>query len=328
MADLEDKYLADQLTPEELQQLRKDVALQTDREVGDVMQRRWLGAHFEDRFEASDGLMADVKHTLMSQLHHDIGLQRSSWRTHIWAVAAIALILLLAGTTWYFYQLGSAALSQSVVVATGGGEHAHVALPDGTVLELNGNSRVTYAPQDFNQGRRHVFLVGEAYVKVTKDAAHPFKLTTEKAQVAVFGTTFNISAYPHSSATELSLEEGSVNFTSLKTNTYVSLKAGQKVTMDNLSGSMKTYNLKTDVVDAGLWRQGVIVFRNAPLSEVLDKVEEVFSVEVITRVPDYADDLLTGVVSNRNINDILDVIRKTYHLRVVKQGQKVIISKD
>uniref|UniRef100_A0AB33JCK2 FecR domain-containing protein n=2 Tax=unclassified Prevotella TaxID=2638335 RepID=A0AB33JCK2_9BACT len=328
MADLEDKYLADQLTPEELQQLRKDVALQTDREVGDVMQRRWLGAHFEDRFEASDGLMADVKHTLMSQLHHDIGLQRSSWRTHIWAVAAIALILLLAGTTWYFYQLGSAALSQSVVVATGGGEHAHVALPDGTLLELNGNSRVSYAPQDFNQGRRHVSLVGEAYVKVAKDATHPFKLTTEKAQVVVLGTTFNLAAYPQSDITELSLEEGSVNFTSLQTNTYVSLKAGQKVTMDNLSGSMKTYNLKTDVVDAGLWRQGVIVFRNAPLSEVLDKVEEVFSVEVITKVPDYADDVLTGVVSNRNINDILDVIRKTYHLRVVKQGQKVIISKD
>jgi len=55
-------------------------------------------------------------------------------------------------------------------------------LPDGTKVFLNAGTTLRY-PDHFEGGSREVYLNGEAYLEVTKDAEHPFVVKTEEVEV-------------------------------------------------------------------------------------------------------------------------------------------------
>ena len=75
-----------------------------------------------------------------------------------------------------------------------GGEFC-LQLSDGTMVWLNSDTRLRY-PVAFSGKERAVELQGEAYFEVTKDRAHPFIVRTAGADVRVYGTSFNVNAYP------------------------------------------------------------------------------------------------------------------------------------
>ena len=75
------------------------------------------------------------------------------------------------------------------------GEKYSIVLPDGTKVFLNAGTTLRY-PDHFEGGSREVYLNGEAYLEVTKDAEHPFVVKTEEVEVKVLGTVFNVNAYP------------------------------------------------------------------------------------------------------------------------------------
>lgn len=74
------------------------------------------------------------------------------------------------------------------------GKLAKVVLPDGTEAYLYASSKLTY-PSTFVGGTRDVALEGEAYFKVTHDAAHPFIIHAAGATTRVLGTELNVRAY-------------------------------------------------------------------------------------------------------------------------------------
>ena len=75
-----------------------------------------------------------------------------------------------------------------------GGEYQLI-LSDGTRIWMNAESLLRY-PTSFIGEKREVFLEGEAFFEVAKDAKHPFIVHTNRHSVEVLGTSFNISAYP------------------------------------------------------------------------------------------------------------------------------------
>ena len=80
----------------------------------------------------------------------------------------------------------------TLVISRGG--DFKVTLADGTIVWLNSCTRLRY-PLDFKGDVREVFLEGEAYFEVAKDAKHPFVVRTADVDVRVLGTRFNLSAY-------------------------------------------------------------------------------------------------------------------------------------
>lgn len=89
------------------------------------------------------------------------------------------------------------------------GESLEVALPDGSVIVLAADSRLTY-PASFDGDTRHVELVGECFASIAKNPAKPFILTSGKVDVVVKGTQFNVKSRRSSSEVEVALVEGSV----------------------------------------------------------------------------------------------------------------------
>lgn len=81
-------------------------------------------------------------------------------------------------------------------------------LSDGTQVWLNAQTRFTY-PVAFGQGERRVCLEGEAYFEVMPGHAS-FLVETQRMNVRVLGTSFNVNAYPDEETTVATLVRGKV----------------------------------------------------------------------------------------------------------------------
>ena len=87
------------------------------------------------------------------------------------------------------------------------GQMSSVILPDGTKVQLNSGSKLVYA-SGFNSGERTVNLEGEAFFNVAKDKKHSFIIKTKSLDFKVYGTSFNVQAYPEDSEINTTLVEG------------------------------------------------------------------------------------------------------------------------
>ncbi|MDE7374724.1 MAG: FecR family protein, partial [Odoribacter sp.] len=75
------------------------------------------------------------------------------------------------------------------------GAEYQLTLSDGTRVWLNAETELKY-PVTFTGEVREVTLEGEAYFEVAKNSARPFVVKSEKLEIKVLGTSFNVKAYP------------------------------------------------------------------------------------------------------------------------------------
>ncbi|MEO1010416.1 MAG: FecR family protein, partial [Bacteroidota bacterium] len=91
------------------------------------------------------------------------------------------------------------------------GKKFNIQLSDGSVVQLNSGSSITY-PVNFIAGEdRKIALQGEAFFEVQKDSIHPFLVNTGLLEIEVLGTRFNVIAYTEDEETNVVLTEGSVS---------------------------------------------------------------------------------------------------------------------
>lgn len=123
-------------------------------------------------------------------------------------IAAVLAIVLLGTHYWTGkHQVPEDKTWQSIYVPAG--QRAELRLADGTKVWLNSRSTLTF-PGDFKGDTRQVRLDGEGYFAVTKNVEQPFIVETNKCNVKVLGTEFNVMAYAADSVWETSLLEGAV----------------------------------------------------------------------------------------------------------------------
>ena len=89
------------------------------------------------------------------------------------------------------------------------GKRTNVVFADGTKICVNAGTRVVY-PEVFLDDSREIYVEGEIYLEVFRDESRPFIVRTEKMNVRVLGTTFNISAYKNQTESSVVLVEGKV----------------------------------------------------------------------------------------------------------------------
>ena len=92
------------------------------------------------------------------------------------------------------------------------GKYASLQLSDGTKVWLNAGSRMVYPPI-FKGKYREVYLQGEGYFEVTKNAEMPFHVKTDRLSVEVLGTKFDVMAYSQENQFSTLLLEGKVSLT-------------------------------------------------------------------------------------------------------------------
>ncbi|WP_025744065.1 FecR family protein [Aquimarina pacifica] len=150
------------------------------------------------------------------------------------------------------------------------GEKLAVILPDGSKIQLNANSTLSHKRFLWLDNRR-VNLQGEAYFEVEK--GKDFEVVTDYGKVTVLGTKFNIKT--RSKLFELNCFEGAVRFDTFTTEEYHILEKGDQVLISD--GELQNQKIKEDLPN---WIQGISVFRDRPLQEVLDELSIQYKITV------------------------------------------------
>lgn len=155
------------------------------------------------------------------------------------------------------------------------GKSYTIVLADGTQVWMYAGSRLTY-PSRFIGDERNVYLYGEAYFKVAKDAAHPFVISTDNAEARVLGTELNVSCYDASSS-HIALIKGSVEVKSKSSDSPVRLVPGQGATITS-SSAIQVAAEEMDGYE--YWRNGYIYFDDARLLDVALAIGRWYNVNV------------------------------------------------
>ena len=92
-------------------------------------------------------------------------------------------------------------------ITTGRTTPFRLQFPDGTSVQLSHASSLSAV---FHEGQRLVTLTGEALFETAKNTHVPFTVFTEKAQIEVLGTVFNVSAYDDEPTGAISLLSGAI----------------------------------------------------------------------------------------------------------------------
>ena len=206
-------------------------------------------------------------------------------------------------------------------ITTPRGKDYEVVLSDGTEVLLNADSKLIF-PVHFSGANRTVRLVGEAYFKVTKNKHCPFIVMTDKVATKVYGTEFNLKAYPHSGV-NVTLISGSVAVNS--EGKEVMLKPGQNAEL-NSNHEFEVTTVDTECYTQ--WKDGYFYFDNVPLIEVVRDLGRWYNVNIEIRDNSLMSYRLHFVASRKaSVKEFVDNLNVFNYLSVVQKGNRLIIDK-
>lgn len=227
-------------------------------------------------------------------------------------IAAIALIVLLP---WAAYRQGAEDMREglgNITMQTPAGAKTQLNLPDGTMVWLNADSRLTCS-QGFGVSDRHISLTGEAYFNVARNEKLPFEINSRELDLKVLGTRFNYAAYPSESTIRVDLIEGSVTLLNNADGSHMTLQPGQRMTYNRISRRMTRRNIDTSMTAA--WHKGRLHFDETPLSEIAATLSRTYGRKVSVE----------DRISNRRFYGSFDTNRDSLEdvLRMISKTNKV-----
>jgi len=149
--------------------------------------------------ELSDSEIESIAEKLRYTIQPPAGETRmwSFYKSGWFKIAAVLVLLFTIGTCIYLYSLRRSFSPQEYQSAgRKKDKKSHpgiVKLPDGSYAILKPGSKLDF-PATFTKGRREVFLSGEAFFEVKKDASQPFIVYTAEMVTKVLGTSFTVRA--------------------------------------------------------------------------------------------------------------------------------------
>lgn len=155
------------------------------------------------------------------------------------------------------------------------GKRSFLTLADGSRVWVNSGSRIAY-PFVFGKNRE-IYLMGEAYLEVARDASSPFIVHTDQCSIEVLGTVFNVSAYPSQSSSSVVLVEGSVNVKS-QDDSSVTLSPGELV---NVSEGTLSEVESVDVEPHISWVHNILMCKKESLTTVFDKLQTCYGKKIV-----------------------------------------------
>ena len=205
------------------------------------------------------------------------------------------------------------------------GTFYHLVLSDGTKVWLNADSKIRY-PISFGQDRREVSLRGEGYFEVAKDSTRPFIVSTDKMDVKVLGTTFDVNTYEDEGKSFVVLVEGLVEVSAGKGESRI-ITPGYMAEVDMHDVQAKIHVSKCDTEHYIAWKSGNFSFRNASLTEILKRVSRYYDVTVI-REQVFEEEYYTGDVSSDvSLESLLAVIESSTSVSFKVERKIVYVQK-
>lgn len=191
----------------------------------------------------------------------------------------------------------------SQTYTTAKGELRTVKLADGTVIDLNGGSKLTVTLG--RHDRRVTLPEGEAVFDVAADEARPFLVAAGDRTVRVVGTRFDVRE--RSGNLSVTVERGVVEVLPAKgvVGRTWRLHAGQR--LDHVYGAQTVEIHAADPAQVFSWRSGRLIYRDRPLGDVIADLNAQFPTPIRLEDPALGDIRVSGVLV---LDDQSAVIRR------------------
>lgn len=239
------------------------------------------------------------------------GAQTNRRRVMFGAIAA-SLVFAVSAGVW-------TQMPQPYDVMTGPGQREIVALPDGSKIALNGNTKIAL---DHKKPRYARLDRGEALFTVVHDIEDPFIVDTGDVRLVDAGTEFNVIR--STAALDVAVSEGLVIYNPDREN--VSLPAGKRLYRP-ASGNRVTVSTIT-IEQVGSWRTGRLSFAGETLGEVAQALDRTLGVNIVAS-PDVAERPFSGVIQlNDDGQQNIEPIAAVLGVQAKKQGKGWILIGD
>ena len=206
----------------------------------------------------------------------------------------------------------------NVVRIPHGGEYI-TRLPDGSVVHLNAGSELK-VPVYFGTESREVWLRGEGFFEVVHRENLIFTVHTDKADISVLGTEFDVRAYTDEKEVVTTLVQGAVGVSSGRT--YDRLKPGEQA---RIAGKGDVRVAEVDIYPFIAWKNGRMVFENERLEKIMAELQRWYDFELFYADPDVKEMHFTiDILKYEEISKVLNLMErmnKVYAKRTYGGGQ-------
>ncbi len=308
--DLYRQYLEKGVSPTDFGQFKEELNHIPDEELWNIM------TDMEKDATTEIGMPPMMKKQIRKKMHQIIWRQR--WIQITKYAAAIALLVI---SSFGVYSLLNTPDMQQIITANvKPGSKSEIILPDGTKVQLNSATTITYDVN--NSKQRLVQLSGEAFFDVAKNADCPFRVIANGLQIEVIGTSFNVNTYKKG-VIETSLLTGQIKISGGSLPQEYILTPGEKATYSSINNALKI--TKADVhVETG-WCDDYLIFDSEPLTDVIEKIEKWYGVEIELRCSQIGQDLLSGSFHHENIQNVIHSLSLQYKFKYKIHKDKITI---
>ena len=203
------------------------------------------------------------------------------------------------------------------------GNKLRVFLPDGSIVWLNSESKLSY-PERFSDHVRIVQLEGEAFFEVTKNPTKAFIVKSGALTTTALGTSFNVRGYSFEKDIQVTLVTGKVLVE--KEDQKFILEPGFGVQYSKEDGTIMKEKRSVNKIIG--WKDGIIQFENDTYQTVAKKLSRWYGVEFVLVEPYNGEGWrYSGWFKNDYLDNVLKSISFSQDFDYKIENEKVIITK-
>lgn len=256
-----------------------------------------------------------------------------------WAKVAAILILFLSAGLWVYIVKNetTAGFYQQIPIEKNLNQAKNnsdkpkiVRLSDGSLAILQPGSTLTF-PAAFNDKQRVVQLSGEAFFEISHNKSKPFLVQTKEITTKVLGTSFSVEAFDDDEYAKVSVTTGKVSVSMNKDANQqkpVLLLPNEELTFQHHNTSFKKKQLHSPLPLSTPVIEKTFSFHNAPLSEIIEKLEMAYGVEIQYDKQLYGNMKLTASLSDRPLDEKVKLICKAINANCSFPDGMIIIEKE
>ena len=269
------------------------------------------------------------------EMEHFVNVQSSSPQTSVFPVRKAAIGLLAAAAMLlvvFLNPFGGEPNDALENMVTKSGERTTIELPDGSQVTLSANSRVSF-PKKWIADQPYPFtLEGEGYFVIKsrqRNSSGPFIVQTADGLIRVTGTRFVVSE--RGTGTQVVLEEGQVIVSSGDRNS-ASKNDGVMMNPGDLllfrQGDQPLSPSQVNIEPYTTWWKDQLVFKRTLFSEIIERLETTYGVQVEVRDANLLSRRITGKIKNLNLQVTTLALAEAMGIRVYNDGELIIFQGD
>ena len=223
----------------------------------------------------------------------------------------------------YAVDVNDSKVEYNELIVPKGRRASHLVLEDGSKVWVNSGSTFRF-PTTFEKNKREVYVDGEIYIEIAKDAERPFFVKTSEMSVRALGTRFNVMAYPEEMEAAVTLVHGKVGVQTDHRQQILQPDEQYVYQTTTRRGTVR----KVDVSQYVDWKDGILNFDSMPLEELTRRLGRWYDVDFFFVAEELKTLKYSGAFKKYNdIRYVLNIIEEITNVQFVLNERTIVVNR-